>query len=179
MTRRRSLGLGAVLALTLLATWYAAGIGEDGEVGEALLAQPRRTAPSNAPRPLPPMALDDGLPLASAANGAPRMTREGGDLFAPLSWKPPPPPPPAPQRAAVAAAPPPRAPALPFRYIGRMEEDGRVIAFLSEGDQPVPRVVRQGDLVSSYRIEEITSTGMRLTYLPLNETQRMLFGSPP
>jgi hypothetical protein len=27
-------------------------------------------------------------------------------------------------------------------------------------------------------VDEITPQGMRLTYLPLNETQRLLFGSP-
>ena len=60
-----------------------------------------------------------------------------------------------------------------------MEEDGRVVAFLAEGTQPVPRVVRQGDMLPNHRVDEITPQGMRLTYLPLNETQRLLFGSTP
>lgn len=174
MANRRSLWLGGGLLLTLLATWYAAGV---DDAGDELLAAPQRTAPAaRASAPNLP-----GLPAISSTNHsatrepeAQRMTREGGDLFAISSWQPPPPPP-----AAVAPAPPPRAPALPYRYLGRMEEDGRVIAFLAEGAQLQPRVVRQGDLLPNYRVDEITSLGMRLTYLPLNETQRLLFGSTP
>lgn len=174
MANRRSLWLGGGLLLTLIATWYAAGV---DDAGDELLATPQRTAPAaraSMPR-LPALAEAAGTPPGTARDPeAQRMTREGSDLFATSSWQPPPPPP-----AAVAPAPPPRAPALPFRYLGRMEEDGRVIAFLAEGAQPQPRVVRQGDLLANYRVDEITSLGMRLTYLPLNETQRLLFGSTP
>ena len=174
MTNRRSLGLGVGLMLTLVATWYAAGM--DG-AGDELLAEPGRTAPPARPSLPGTLAASEPTPRASAASepGAPRMSREGGDLFATLNWQPPPPPAP----VAEAPEPPPRAPALPYRYLGRMEEDGRVVAFLAEGTQPVPRVVRQGDLLPNHRVDEITPQGMRLTYLPLNETQRLLFGSTP
>lgn len=175
MTKRRSLGLGLGLMLTLVATWYAAGV--EG-VADDLLAEPGRTAPAARPGPTGTPAVNARVPRTSTTSepGAPRMTREGGDLFATFNWTPPPAPP-----APVAAAPepPPRAPALPYRYLGRMEEDGRVVAFLAEGNQPVPRVVRQGDLLSNHRVDEITPQGMRLTYLPLNETQRLLFGNIP
>ena len=176
MTNRRSLGLGVGLMLTLVATWYAAGM--DG-AGDDLLADSGRTVPPARSSLPATLAVSEPAPRASAASepGAPRMTREGGNLFATLSWKPPPPPPP--PRAAAEPAPPPRAPALPYRYLGRMEEDGRVVAFLAEGTQPVPRVVRQGDMLPNHRVDEITPQGMRLTYLPLNETQRLLFGSTP
>ena len=174
MANRRSLWLVGGLLLTLLATWYTAG-GDDA--ADELLAAPQRTAPA-ARASVSKLA---GAPAAASSNpGTPRepeaqrMTREGGDLFATTSWQPPPPPP-----AAAAPAPPPRAPELPYRYLGRMEEDGRVIAFLAEGTQQVPRVVRQGDLLPNYRVDEITPLGMRLTYLPLNEPQRLLFGSTP
>lgn len=174
MANRRSLWLGGGLLLTLVATWYAAGV-EDS--GDDLLAAPQRTAPAaraSAPN-LPGLpAVTSTSPSAKREPEAQRMTREGGDLFAILSWQPPPPPP-----AAAAPAPPPRAPELPYSYLGRMEEDGRVIAFLAEGAQKLPRVVRQGDLLPNYRVDEITAQGMRLTYLPLNETQRLLFGSTP
>lgn len=170
MANRRSLWLGGGLLLTLMATWYAAGV---DDAGEELLAEPQRTAPAARTQVTDVSAMATA-PLAPRDTDAQRMTREGGDLFAPSSWQPPPPPP-----AAVAPAPPPRAPALPYRYLGRMEEDGRVIAFLAEGTQQLPRVVRQGDVLPNYRVDEITPQGMRLTYLPLNETQRLLFGSTP
>ena len=180
MANRRSLGLGLGLMLTLVATWYAAGVDGSGVDGAAddLLAAPGRTAPAARTGLADTPAVSEPVPRTSAASepGAPRMAREGGDLFATLSWTPPPAPPPP---VAAAPAPPPRAPALPYRYLGRMEEDGRVVAFLAEGNQPVPRVVRQGDLLTNHRVDEITPQGMRLTYLPLNETQRLLFGSTP
>ena len=162
MANRRSLWLGGGLLLTLVATWYAAGV-EDS--GDELLAAPQRitpTARASAPNlpASPPVASTS--PSATREPEAQRMAREGGDLFATLSWQ-----------------PPPRAPELPYSYLGRMEEDGRVIAFLAEGAQKLPRVVRQGDLLPNYRVDEITAQGMRLTYLPLNETQRLLFGSTP
>lgn len=179
MANRRSIWLGTGLVLTLLASWYAAGV--DGAEDD-LLAEPERSAPASRPA-VPGQAVQaallpqaDARPVASGMSEpeAQRMTREGGNLFAVSSWQPPPPPP-----VAAAPAPPPRAPALPFRYLGRMEEDGRVVAFLAEGNQPHPRVVRQGDVLPNYRVDEITPLGMRLTYLPLNETQRLLFGSTP
>lgn len=170
MANRRTLWLGGGLLLTLAATWYAAGVDDSGE---ELLAAPQRAAPLSRPKEAGVSAVAS-TPRASREPEAQRMTREGGDLFATLSWKPPPPPPP-----AAAPAPAPRAPELPYRYLGRMEEDGRVIAFLGEGAQQLPRVVRQGDLLPNHRVDEITPQGMRLTYLPLNETQRLLFGSTP
>ncbi|MBT9463075.1 hypothetical protein [Hydrogenophaga sp.] len=179
MASRRSLMLGGALVLTLVATWYAASV---DEAADEMLAAPQRAAPSGrtaAPggAAAPNTALDVAVgrePAERDANEPQRMARDGGNLFAAQSWKPPPPPP-----AVAAPAPPPRAPELPYRYLGRMEEDGRVIAFLAEGAQQQPRVVRQGDLLSNYRVDEITPLGMRLTYLPLNETQRLLFGSNP
>ena len=69
----------------------------------------------------------------------------------------------------------PVAPPLPFRYLGRLEEDGQVAVFVSDGT--ATRVLRQGETVSNYRVEEINAQGMRLVYLPLNETQRLLFES--
>lgn len=172
MASRRSLLLGAGLVITLAATWYAAGV---DEAGDELLASPQRAAPDGSV--VANKAEETPVDRVRAQREAPpveRMARDGGDLFATQSWKPPPPPP-----AKATPAPPPRAPELPYRYLGRMEEDGRVIAFLAEGAQQQPRVVRQGDLLSNYRVDEITPLGMRLTYLPLNETQRLLFGSTP
>lgn len=72
--------------------------------------------------------------------------------------------------------PPPLAPPLPFRYQGKVIEDGRVIAFLAEGTRT--HVVRAGDRLTSYQVEDITAAGMTLVYLPLNEKQQLMFGSP-
>ena len=114
-------------------------------------------------------------PAAMPAATGQRMGAGAANLFAARSWQPPPPPPRA--AAAVQDLPPPVAPPLPYRYLGRMEDGGRVTVFLGEGAQTV-RVVRQGDQLSDYRIDEINAQGMRLTYLPLQQPQQLLFGSP-
>jgi hypothetical protein len=168
------LGLFIALAGTLAATWYAAGL--EGEVADPLLdvreVSPRRSV---AQASVQPTATALAEPARAATAQAPGLRealpmRAAGDLFAARSWQPPPPPPP-----AAAPAAPPRAPALPFRYLGRMEDGEQVVVFLMDGNRE--RVVRQGDEWTNYRVDEINRRGMRLTYLPLNETQRMLFGS--
>lgn len=118
----------------------------------------------------------DAMATALPATGSQGQTPAAGTLrlFASHSWQPPPPPPP-----PAVAPPTPQAPALPFRYMGRLEEDGRIAVFLQETGQPHPKVVRLGERWGHYRVDEITPEGMRLTYLPLNETQRLLFGSAP
>lgn len=176
MARTRSMGLALGLALTLAAVWYAAGL-EEADTGLLADPAPRERAvstASTAPRPTAPSADRPAaaLPGDAAPGGAVRMDPPGGNLFAASSWQPPAPPPP-----VAAPEPPPQAPALPFRYVGRMEEDGKVVVFLTEGAELRPRLVRQGDLLPDYRVDEITPQGLRMTYLPLNETQRLLFGN--
>jgi hypothetical protein len=167
MALTRFTGLLLGLAFTLAATWYAAGLDTDDDGLLADAAAPPRAA---APAPMAAAPTD----TAQRDAHAPRMAGEAGNLFAAHSWQPPAPPPP-----VAVRAPPPQAPPLPYRYVGRMEEDGAVVVFLAEGGAETrPRLVRQGDQWPNYRVDEITAQGMRLTYLPLNETQRLLFGSP-
>ena len=179
MASTRNLGLMGLLTLTLAATWYAAGLDAPED---DLLATPADPGAAEASRPAASVATDargagmaqasptDALTPAQAPAGV-RMSAGTRDLFGVRSWQPPPPP-----AAAPVAAPAPRAPVLPFRYIGRMEEEGRVAVFVSDG--ALTKVLRQGDTWTNYRVDEITAQGMRLTYTPLNETQRMLFESP-
>ena len=169
---RRALAWTAALAATVLATWYAAGLDTDAEGDPAadlaadLVAERPRSGPAPAAEPASP----DTPGATEPTEPAPRMEPPLADLMPAQSWQPPPPP-----VAAAPPAPPPSAPPLPFRYLGRLEEGAQVAVFLAEGTQT--RVVRQGDRLAQYRIDEITPQGMRLTYLPLNETQRLLFGS--
>lgn len=194
MANTRSLVLLTALGLTLAATWYAAGIeGEDEAAGAAdeLLARPTpidrnrdrdgnganglvRDAATNATDVAAVVTATPATPARPNASGQ-RMSAGSANLFAVRSWQPPPPPPR--PVAAVQDLAPPSAPPLPFRYLGRMEDGGRITVFLGEGAQTV-RVVRQGDQLSDYRIDEISAQGMRLTYLPLQQPQQLLFGSP-
>jgi hypothetical protein len=176
MKTPQSFGLLVVLALTLLATWYAATM--DAGIDAELVVTPRdkskRSAlpDSAAQTRVLPSALNAGNTKAvdSHAHFSRKHLPETikSNPFAVRSWQPPPPAP------ISAPPPPPRAPALPFRYLGRLEDGDQVVVFLAQDNREL--VVRQGDKLPNYRIDEISKQGMRMTYLPLNETQRMLFG---
>jgi hypothetical protein len=137
---------------------------------------------------------DEGLPPPSAATRAPVADRAderleldldrlagrkgeapAGDPFRALSWRsvaeaearrnaPPPPRP-----------PPPQAPPLPFSYMGKLIEDGRIVVFLTQGDRN--HIVRQGDTIDGvYRVDAVTESSLFLTYLPLKKKQELALG---
>ena len=89
------------------------------------------------------------------------------DAFAPKRWLPPPPPPAPPEK--------PKAPPLPFKYLGKALVDGEAVAFLGQG--PRTHLLRSGDILAGYKVESVSATEIALVYLPLNETQRLTFGS--
>lgn len=73
--------------------------------------------------------------------------------------------------------PPPQAPPLPFRYLGKMIEDGRTTAFIVSGERNL--IVREGDTLQDvYRVERIEEQSMTFTYLPLKQTQVLSFNRP-
>jgi Tfp pilus assembly protein PilP len=74
-----------------------------------------------------------------------------------------------PQAAAGPAKP--EAPPLPFRYIGKMVEDGKLSVFLANGDESI--TVHAGERVGDYRIDKITEAEVRFTYLPLKTKQSL------
>jgi hypothetical protein len=97
------------------------------------------------------------------------LAEPGSPLFSSQSWQPPPP--------KFVAPPPPKpiapvAPPLPFRFVGRMLQDGHLFVFLAKGDTVV--TVKQGDTIDGvYRVESIGETEVALTYLPLREKQTL------
>jgi hypothetical protein len=83
------------------------------------------------------------------------------DPFRPASWYVAPPPPP-PEK--------PKAPRLPFKYLGRLVEDGSVRVFLSDQDRHL--IVKSGEVVNgSYKVEKISDGQIVFIYLPLKERQ--------
>lgn len=71
-------------------------------------------------------------------------------------------------RPARAEAPPP----IPFRYIGRMIEDGKLEVFLVRGEEHFS--VAAGDMLGAdYRVEAVTDSEVVLVYLPLNARQSL------
>lgn len=162
MIQRRKRVLGAALAATLAAVWWASSLEQeaDGPGTGGRADAPRRTRP----------AAGTASPSTLAALEAPRPALpEQSGLFQPHSLQPPPPPPPPP--------PKPQAPPLPFRFVGALEEGGDRAVFLLEGTQVF--MVRAGEQVGSqYRVERITPTSVEFTYLPLKERQILATARP-
>jgi hypothetical protein len=76
---------------------------------------------------------------------------------------------PAPGAAAQAPAKP-TAPALPFTYLGKLIEDGKLEVFLGRGDDSYS-VVAGRKIGSDYRVDKVTETSVTFTYLPLKTKQ--------
>jgi hypothetical protein len=98
--------------------------------------------------------------LERAAPGA----APASDPFAPKSF--------APQQAQQAAAPAkPEAPALPFRYLGKLIEDGKLSVFLANGAESL--TVTAGSRIGDYRVDKVTESEVQFTYLPLKTKQSL------
>jgi hypothetical protein len=63
------------------------------------------------------------------------------------------------------------APALPFRYIGKMIDNGQLAVFLQKGDESFS--VMAGERVGDYRIDSISENEIRFTYLPMKTKQTL------
>ena len=87
------------------------------------------------------------------------------DPFAPKNFSPPPP---IQSGAPKAKA---EAPPLPFRYVGKMIEDGKLAVFLANGDEAVTAVA--GQQIGDYRVDQVTESEIRFTYLPLKTKQSL------
>ena len=144
----------AVAALAVLASLLGARDKPDLAVAHAS---------DNARAPAPQATPD--LDPAQLKRPAPKGGQPVADLFA----VPQPPAPPAahPQKPAA-----PTVPALPFRYVGRAIEEGRIAVFLERGNESYS--VAQGDRAGrDYQVERITEAAVTFTYLPLGERQTL------
>ena len=91
-----------------------------------------------------------------------------GDPFAQKSFAPPE------AKAPEHAAPPPKptAPPLPFAYLGRVIEDGKLSVVLARGGENL--AVSPGDTIGGeYRVDAVTESEIRFTYLPLKTQQSL------
>ena len=87
------------------------------------------------------------------------------DAFAPRNFSPVVPP----QEAGPAAKR--EAPALPFRYLGKMLDGDKLAVFLANGAESY--TVTEGERVGDYRIDKITEAEIRFSYLPLKTKQSL------
>jgi hypothetical protein len=93
------------------------------------------------------------------------------DPFAARSFAPPP----APRaRAAADSAPsaPPSAPPLPFVYAGKVIAEGETELFVMRGDELIAVAVGQR-IDGEYRVDAVSDSSIRFTYLPLNAQQSL------
>jgi hypothetical protein len=89
------------------------------------------------------------------------------DAFAPRNFSPVIPP----QAGASAGKAKRELPPLPFRYLGKMVEDGKLSVFLANGDESI--TVKAGQRIGDYRVDKITEAEVRFTYLPLKTQQSL------
>ena len=80
--------------------------------------------------------------------------------------------PPAPQAAAAAAAAPPAAPPLPFRYMGRLTQNGKTEVFVTRGEDIIS-IAPGRKIDAEYRVDGITETAISMSYLPLRMRQSL------
>ncbi|MDH0301867.1 MULTISPECIES: hypothetical protein [unclassified Pseudomonas] len=129
------------------------------------------------PAPSGATASTEPVGAASAAKGPARPLR---DLFPSQQWTPT-------QTLATVTEQPvvtapvvaaPTAPALPFQFIGRLDDRDDLQVFLQSGDKLY--VVRQGDVIDdTYRLDHVSATELNLVYLPLHQPQTLSVGSAP
>lgn len=160
--------LGTALVLTLAAVKWAAS-NTDVEVKPAV--SPRASAADESPSEAQAVPR---LELERLRRSPPERVQ--ADPFARRNWDvaardearrnaPPPPPP-----------PPPTAPPLPYQYLGKAVEDGKVTAFLSRGENTY--VVRAGDtLDGAYRVERLDERVIVFKYMPLGQRQELALGA--
>ena len=65
----------------------------------------------------------------------------------------------------------PSAPPLPFRYFGKVIEDGKLEIFVMNGDETLS--LKAGAKVGDYRVDKVTEQSITFTYLPLNTRQTL------
>lgn len=170
----RQLVLGAALAATLAATVWVATRPDD-EAAAAVAAPARRSsAVISATAPTP-------APAAFAGARQPWAEAPAAQLAA---WQPPPPPPPppAPPPAAAAPPPPPVAPPAPYQMIGRVVEGEGAkaveVALLTGPNKALS--VRRGDVIDGqWRVEQVSISGVSLTWLPAKLPQNIVFKAVP
>jgi hypothetical protein len=157
-SRVRRIGLAAAAAFALAA---AAWVSLPDEQADAVaLPAKQATMPAKRETPAPPVS-DAKLELRRAP-----FPDAPADPFAARSW--------APHVVEKPAAP--VAPPLPYTYFGRMTEDGKLYVFLQRGDRSY--TVKAGDVLDQqYRVDNVTSNAVVITYLPLRERQVLHTGS--
>ena len=97
----------------------------------------------------------------------PEAAAPAGDPFARRSFG-------APAAAAQQASAPakPEAPELPFRYMGKVIEDGKLEILLLRGDEHFSVAAGQ-KIGDEYRLDKVNASSLTFTYLPMKKKQTL------
>ena len=133
----------------------------------ATVVMGRETPTLELVQPALPQAPALDIDLSRLDRSALDLSAPERDPFARRSFAAPPPPPPAP-RVVVTVAPAP-VPQVPFRYVGRMVDEGQTYLLLARGDeifsaQPGELLVPGG---GHWRLDGANEREIVFTYLPL------------
>lgn len=137
---------------------------------EVVLPAPRASSVSHKPDDNERAALP-ALQLEKLVRS--ELTEPEHNPFAGRSWNVPPPLPPV---IPTLKAEQPAAPSMPFRYMGRIQEEGgRPVVFFTQGSQAY--AVSEGEAIDdTYRLESVLPTQLVLVYLPLKTKQTINVG---
>jgi hypothetical protein len=151
---KRPLARRAALAVVALAAAAGAVTGREKPAVELVETRPARIEAAAAP-------LDIDLEKLRSRGEGEAVQR---NPFARLSFAPP-------QRAAAAPAVP-AAPPLPFRYFGRLTQNGRTEVFVMRGDELIS-VAPGRNIDPQYRVDSVGEQAIAFTYLPMKLKQSM------
>jgi hypothetical protein len=175
----RQFVLGGALAATLAATVWVAQRPDDADAPVAAALPARRAPITTAASALTQSPAPVAAPVAGSRSAWADATPE--QLAA---WQPPapPPPPPAPPPVAAAPPPPPMAPPAPYQMIGRLVEGvGAQAVEVALLNGPVRSLsARPGEVIDGqWRVEQVSAAGVRLTWLPGQLPQNIVFNPAP
>ena len=172
--RQRWIVLLGILALTVGAALYPTQ-------QEAPVAAVHVARPATPPKPLPaanPVASKQTVAVIASADAT--LPELQDDPFATVDWNKPPPPPPPPKVVPIVSAPPPAPvePAMPYKFMGRMEDqDGNTVVYLARGQDSI--VAHEGDqLDADYKLVSVTEHKLSIAYLPMNHTHDIPLDTP-
>jgi hypothetical protein len=65
----------------------------------------------------------------------------------------------------------PVAPPLPFRYFGRLTQNGKTEVFVMQGDDLI--AIADGQKIGDYRVDQVAQGSISFTYLPMKTKQTL------
>jgi hypothetical protein len=153
-----------VLVVVLIATAIGVWLGRDDDASSGVVdAVTRTNARTVAPVDASPERVATSDTLTARDEREPSVPIE--NAFRVVSFLPPPP---EPVIVRPVEAPKPVAPTFPYRFFGRVNDGTDDTVYLARADKLVPVVPAQ-IVDETYRIDSITATEVRITYLPLKE----------